>query len=262
MMHSYVNILGVRVHRISADELLVQIERAVRHGEKRIFAYLTVHGINLARKFAWFREFLNKADVVYPDGEGVRFGARILGERLPARIPLTRWIWQLADFCDKKELSVYLLGSTEEAVTTAAARLKERFSNLKLLGCHHGYFEKQGTESDSVIESINALSPHVLVVGFGMPAQEEWIMSNKDRLRVNAILTAGSCFDFVASVKRASPVWMQGVGLEWFFRLLQEPRRLFARYMIGNPVFVVRVLLQRIENGKMHSQSDTDLTPR
>ncbi len=257
-----VDILGVKVHRISGDELLAQIERAVRHGEKRIFAYLTVHGINLATKFDWFREFLNEADVVYPDGEGVRFGAWILGMRLPARIPLTRWIWDLADFCEKKDVSIYLLGSTEEVVTAASARLKERYSNLKLLGCHHGYFEKHGRESDSVIESINALSPDVLAVGFGMPAQEGWIMSNKDRLRVNAILTAGACFDFVAGVKRASPVWMQGTGLEWIFRLIQEPRRLFARYMIGNPVFVVRVLVQRLRNGKMHLHNDTDVMPR
>ena len=256
-MRSTIDMLGVHVHRISSDELLAAIERAVRHGKKEIFAYLTVHGINLAGKSAWFREFLNEAEVVYPDGEGVRFGARIVGQVLPARIPLTRWIWELAGFCEKKNLSIYLLGSTEEVLSKAGARLKERFPNLKLLGSHHGYFEKHGGESDSVVEMINALSPNVLLIGFGMPAQEDWIRANKDRLRVNAILTGGACFDFVAGTKPASPVWMQRVGLEWLSRLFREPRRLFVRYVFGNPAFVFRVCLQRIMKGKAVLKSDT-----
>jgi len=255
-------ILGVKISRVSGKELLSAVESAVRHNERKVFAYLTVHGINLAQRLEWFREFLNKADIVYADGAGVLLASILLGGSRIERIPLTRWIWELAGFCEKEALSVYMLGSTESSVTRAASKLCGRFPGLRVVGCHHGYFEKFDEESERVISEINACSPHILFVGFGMPAQEEWIQRNRERLNVYAIFTAGSCFDFVSGAKRVCPLWFSRIGFEWLFRLFQEPRRLFIRYVVGNPTFMVRVLMQRLRHGRIHKRLDVQVTTK
>ncbi len=242
------NLLDVRVHRISGDELLNEIEETVQQSKKKVFSYLTVHAINLANRNAEFKNFLNTADIAFPDGEGVRFGAWVLGKSLPPRIPLTRWIWKLAEFCERNNISIYLLGAHEEGVRVAADKLMKRFQHLKLVGWHHGYFDKFGTESEGIVEKINLLTPNILLVGFGMPMQEQWIEVNKNKLNVNVIMPAGSCIDFVAGTMSSAPSWMTESGLEWLYRLMLEPRRLFFRYIIGNPMFIGRVLLQRLRN--------------
>lgn len=249
-----VEILGVRVDCVSSNDVLSLIKDAVQKEEKKVFAYLTVHAINLAQVYPWFKEFLNTADIAYPDSEGVRLGSWILGQKLPPQTALTRWIWSLAEFCTDKNLSMYLLGSKLGVVEKAATALKNRFPLLKLVGCHHGFFQKHGMESDTVIEKINSAKPNVLLVGFGMPTQEDWIRRNKDRLHVNAILTAGSCFDYAAGIKSSCPTWVSRSGFEWLYRFLFEPRRLFKRYFFGNPQYLARVLLQRMRNGKIQQE--------
>ena len=250
MRPSSINLLGVRVDDLTGDELLLYVERAVRHGEKRIFAYLTIHGINLAQKIPWFKGFLQRSDIAYADGEGVRWGVRVLGESLSPRIPLTRWVWSLAQFCETNGFSLYLLGSTDDSIRKACAALRSKLNNLNIVGQHNGYFEKDGLESERVVENINASAPNILLVGFGMPDQEKWIEQNVERLRVNVIMPSGSCFDFVGGGKSSSPEWMSRNGLEWLHRLSQEPGRLFGRYVLGIPLFFLRVCAQRALNGK------------
>ena len=113
-MQEHITLLNVRVDKISSEELLSEIEESVHQHKKKVFAYLTAHALNVAGKDNEFKEFLNNADVSFADGEGVRLGAKILGETLPPRIPLTRWIWELAEFCEKKGFSIFLLGASKK----------------------------------------------------------------------------------------------------------------------------------------------------
>ena len=234
-------ILGVLVDPLTVASLNERVEGLLENHSRAFIAYMHVHGINLAYNDATLADFFNRAAIVYCDGEGVRLGGRLLGRHIPERIALTDWVWDLLQISEARGASVYFLGSTHEVIEAAAMKVKERFPRLKLVGYHHGYFEKRGDSSEKMVEEINRLRPDVLLVGFGMPIQERWLMDYGHRLQAKMILTVGSCFDYVSGKKRRCPPWMARHGLEWLFRLLQEPRRLFKRYVIGNPLFLLRV---------------------
>jgi N-acetylglucosaminyldiphosphoundecaprenol N-acetyl-beta-D-mannosaminyltransferase len=246
-----VRLLDVRVDGIDVRGLERSIISNAGNGPSRLYAYVNVHAVNLARRDRRFREIINGASVVYCDGEGVRLGARLLGRRLPPRTVLTYWVWELCALLEEKGLSVFILGAREPVVSKAAAVLRERYPKLNVAGWHHGFFEKQGEESRKVVEIINRAAPDLLFVGFGMPLQEYWIEENLGSLRAGIVLPAGSMIEYIAGEKKPTPTWMANSGLEWFYRLLREPRRLWKRYLLGNPLFILRVVGRRIRFGKI-----------
>ncbi len=246
-----VRVLGVRIDVIDTAALERSILADVRNGHAKLYAYVNVHAINLARTDRRFREIINGATVAYCDGEGVRMGARLLGKHLPPRTVLTYWIWDLCRLMQEKGLSVYFLGAREEVVAKAAAAIRERFPGLTVAGWHHGYFAKKGEESERVVGEINRAAPDILFVGFGMPVQEYWIEENLKSLRAGIVLPAGSMIEYIAGEKSPTPSWMAANGLEWFYRLLREPRRLWKRYLLGNPLFMLRVVGRRLRSGRM-----------
>jgi len=228
-VRDHVDVLGVRVDAITKENLTEEIGRIIDANGREYLAYVNVHAVNIARSQKAFRDFVNGSPIVYCDGEGVRLGARLLGHRLPPRIVLTYWIWELSAFCEKRGYSVFLLGSTEENVEVAGKELRKRFPALKIAGMHHGFFRKEGTECDEVVRIVNDAVPNVLFVCFGMPLQEQWVERNLGRLEANVILFGGSTIDYTAGKKHVAPRWMCEVGLEWLYRLFQEPRRLWKR---------------------------------
>jgi len=244
-----VDVLGIPVAAVTGDEILVQCDSAIAENSRRVFAYANAHGLNIAGHDPAFARFLKSADLVYPDGQGVRLAARLLGGQLPHPTALTRWIWDLARHCERKTYRLFLLGGTPSAAATAASRLQEQHPRLSIEH-YHGYFSAE--ETPDVLKRINEFHPQVLLVGFGMPMQEFWIDRNRTALTVNVIFPAGSAIDFAAGVRRPSPVWISRIGVEWLFRLFQEPRRLFRRYTAGNVQFVLAVLAQRFNAGNHH----------
>jgi N-acetylglucosaminyldiphosphoundecaprenol N-acetyl-beta-D-mannosaminyltransferase len=248
---------GVRLCVIDRDGLtrtiMASLEgNAVARRRGSVYAYINVHAVNLAQKDRGLREFLNRtADVTYCDGEGIRLGARILGERLAPRIVLTYYLWDLLARCEHEKRSVMFLGSSPGVVERAAENVRRRYPRLRIAGSHHGYFEKSGPESEAVLTLIGRALPDILFVGFGMPLQEHWIAANLSTIRAGAILPCGSMIEYAANVKSLAPQWMANHGLEWLYRLFQEPGRLWRRYLIGNPAFIFRIVRQRLREGKI-----------
>ncbi len=240
------NILGVHLDVIDKSGLHQAIGASIAGGGKDVYAYANIHAINLAQQLPRFKTFLNSAHIVYCDGEGVRLGARVLGFTLPPRVVLTYWAWDLCTFCLDRGYSMFFLGAQDPVIHLAVEHATRRFPQLKIKGWHHGYFDRQGTENDIVVQQINDAAPDILFVGLGMPVQEDWIEANRSRLNVRAILPAGSLFDYMSGTKRIAPEWMANHGLEWVYRLIQEPGRLWKRYLIGNPLFFLKVLFQAI----------------
>jgi N-acetylglucosaminyldiphosphoundecaprenol N-acetyl-beta-D-mannosaminyltransferase len=194
--------------------------------------------------------------LVFCDGAGVMLGARLLGHHIPERITYADWIWQLAEFAEPRGFTFFFLGARPGVADKAAASLKARYPALRVVGTHHGYFDKTpgSAENEAVIEQINAVKPNILIVGFGMPLQERWLRDNWDHIDANVALTGGAVFDYVSGELQRAPRWMTDNGLEWLGRLLIEPRRLWKRYLIGNPLFIWRVLKQRL--GLLHFDED------
>ncbi len=246
-------LLGVKVDAVEQQGLESHIVESVRGGDRELYAYVNVHAINIARKDVRFRRILNESRYSYCDGEGVRLGARILGSPLPRRVVLTYWIWDLCALFEREGITVFFLGGRPGVVDEAVDRLRERFPSLRIVGCHHGYFNKNGIENEKVLTLVEESAPDVLFVGFGMPLQEYWIEGNLRRLRAHAIFPAGSMIDYIAGRKRPAPPWMAEHGMEWVYRLLQEPGRLWRRYLIGNPSFLFGVLVERMRRHISHA---------
>jgi N-acetylglucosaminyldiphosphoundecaprenol N-acetyl-beta-D-mannosaminyltransferase len=245
-----VDVLGVGVDPLTVEGLHAEIEHLVRGEVFGLVLSVNAHCLNLCYEDPKLRDFLNGAEVVFCDGAGVMLAARILGRRIPERITYADWIWQLADLASARDLSLYFLGARPGVAREAARRLKERYPGLKIVGVHHGYFDHGAgsAENEGVVGEINASAPDILVVGLGMPLQERWLMQNRQRLDVRVALTGGAVFDYASGRLRRGPRLLTENGFEWLARLLLEPRRLWRRYLIGNPIFLLRVLRQRLQS--------------
>jgi len=246
-MHE-VEIFGVKFDSLTFGELHERIANTVHYENKGLFLNVNVYALNLAYEYPWLRLFFNQAQCVFCDGAGVVLGAKILGYQVPYRITYADWMWPLSRFVESHDFSFYFLGAYPGVAKKAAANLRSRFPDLRIVDAHHGYFDKSpgSAENEAVIEQINAVKPNILIVGFGMPLQERWLMQNWDRIDANVALTGGAVFDYVSGELQRAPRWMTDNGLEWLGRLLIEPRRLWKRYLIGNLLFIWRVLKQRL----------------
>ena len=234
---------------LTARELGEEIERLVRGGERALVLNVNAHCLNLCHDDPDLRAFVNDAEVVFCDGAGVMLAARMLGGRIPERITYADWIWQLADLAAARGFSLYLLGARPGVAREAARRLQRRYPDLEIVGTGHGYFDHSAgsQENEAVVEEINAAAPDLLLVGLGMPLQELWLMENRHRLYAAGVaLTGGAVFDYASGRVRRGPRLLTESGFEWLARLLREPRRLWRRYLVGNPLFFLRVLRQSI----------------
>jgi N-acetylglucosaminyldiphosphoundecaprenol N-acetyl-beta-D-mannosaminyltransferase len=227
------------------DELLGRIIGWVGDGgpTKRVM-YVNAHVLNESREDPALRAALMDADLVYCDGYGVRLAAKALSTEIPHRMTGADWIWDLAARCEECGASVYLLGGDPGVAAQAGQRLRRAHPGLRVVGTHHGYFEMGSGHDDRVIEDVNACSPDILLVGMGTPKQEIWAQRTVDRLDCNVLWGVGALFDFVSGRVPRAPASLSDNGLEWIFRLAIEPQRMWRRYLVGNPVFLSRVLSQ------------------
>jgi len=249
-----VEILGVGVHRLSVGDLIWGAVQRARSGARSSIFYANVHVLNTAHRDPELRAILNGADIVYCDGAGVVLGARLLGHRLPGRMTGADWIEPLCETCAADGVTLYFLGGQPGVAARAAQRLQVRHAGLRIVGAHHGFLHPPppglgeggwGGGGTAAIAAVNTARPHVLLVGMGTPTQEKWIAAHRAELRVPVVWAVGALFDFVAGVQPRGPRWMLDHGLEWLWRLFSDPARLWRRYLLGNPLFILRVLRQR-----------------
>ncbi|MFC2171024.1 WecB/TagA/CpsF family glycosyltransferase [Acidobacteriota bacterium] len=224
------------------------IETYIKETRHALVLNVNVNALNLSCENPWMRHFLNQGDIVFCDGFGVILGSRILGRSIPQRITYADWLWEFSEFAQAKEMTFFFLGGRPGVAEKAADKLKERFPRLQIDGIHHGYFDKAPgcQENEAVIRRINKISPNVLLVAFGMPLQERWLMENWPNLDAGIALTGGAVFDYISGDLRRAPRWMTEYGLEWLGRLMIEPSRLWRRYLLGNPLFLWRIFKQRL----------------
>jgi N-acetylglucosaminyldiphosphoundecaprenol N-acetyl-beta-D-mannosaminyltransferase len=227
------------------DELLARIIGWIGDGgPTRRVMYVNAHVLNESREDARLRAALQEADLVYCDGYGVRLAAKALSADIPHRMTGADWIWDLAALCAERDASVYLLGGDPGVAAQAGQRLRRSHPDLRVVGTHHGYFEMGSGHDERVIEDINACRPDMLLVGMGTPKQEIWAQRTVDRLECSVLWGVGALFDFVSGRMPRAPASLSDNGLEWIFRLAIEPQRMWRRYLVGNPVFLSRVLAQ------------------
>lgn len=242
-----ISILGVQVDPITVTELHDRISYGIKSKSHMIVANINVQASNIAYKNKWFRDFLSNAPITFCDGAGIILGAKILGYTIPERITFADWMWQFAEFAESAGIAMYFLGGRPGVAVKAANHLQAKFPNLKIAGTQHGYFNKMrdDAENQAVIAAINAVKPDVLIIGFGMPIQERWLLENWEIIDAKIALPGGAVFDYLSGELQRAPRFMTEHGLEWLGRLIIEPKRLWKRYILGNPLFLYRIFLQK-----------------
>ena len=232
-----VKIFGIPFFNGRMDEVVEMLgARAVRK-QKTSVAFINTHYLNCAYENAEQRRRLRKFDFVFPDGVGVKWACKILDEHYRDNLNGTDMLPKLCRIACKKNLSLFFLGGREGVAARAAENLKSMFRGLKIAGAESGYFD----DTEKMVSLINERKPDFLFVGLGAELQEKWVIENIDRLDCAAVFAIGGVCDVYSGDLKRNPV-LRKLGLEWFGRLLQEPVRLFGRYVVGNPLFCIRVL--------------------
>jgi N-acetylglucosaminyldiphosphoundecaprenol N-acetyl-beta-D-mannosaminyltransferase len=227
------------------DETNQEISRLIARRHPGLVLSANVYSINLVSQLPWLRELYERADIIYVDGAGVVLGAKLLGVRIPPRITMADWGWVAASHCAAQGHSLFLLGNPPGVAAQAAEKLEAHAPGLKIVGTHHGFFDKYGPANGAMIEEINRAAPDILMVGLGMPLEQRWILDNCARIQAGIFWEVGAAFSYWAGLAPRCPRWMADHSLEWLFRFLCEPRRMAKRYLWGNLVFMYRILKER-----------------
>jgi N-acetylglucosaminyldiphosphoundecaprenol N-acetyl-beta-D-mannosaminyltransferase len=244
---AHISVEGIPVDTLpTLDSMLDRLVADIRSpAQARIFS-INVHAANLAAKDARFARLMREAETMICDGVGIQLGSWLQGgPTILGRFTAAEFMVQLLDRLAAEELTVFFLGGRPGVAERALAKLALKVPHHTVLGCHHGYFFNDADLEASLIETINRLKPDVLFVGFGMPLQEFWIDDNRHRLMVRAFFPFGATLDYVSDTVPMCPAWLGKLGLHWLFRFCLEPKRMFRRYIVGNPQFVLRILRAR-----------------
>jgi len=237
-------LLGVRFHRVDRRGLLDFVAQRSRQGGG-VVANLNIHAMNLAWRDARYRQILNTADLVFIDGAGVMLGARVAGVATGERLTPADWIEDLLRICSTEQFGVYWLGDTDEVGSAFERKARAAFPALQFAGRHHGFFDHFGAEGEAVAEKIRQSGARVILVGMSMPLQEKWIARHQGALGETLCLAVGGLARIYTGNIRRGPRWMTDHGLEWLYRMAMQPRYTWRRYLLGNPLFLARVLLVR-----------------
>lgn len=241
-----VNLLGIGVDVIDRQGLLERIDELTAAPGVSLVNNVNAHACNLACSDPEFKEILNASDVVFCDGFGVKLAAKLLGKTLGERMTPPDWIDDLFRLCVRRRYSVYFLGDTSTVAKAFAAKVREKHPLLRIAGFHDGFFNPQGDDGALLFREVVRLKPDVIITAMGMPRQEKWARLAKQRIGKGTVIAAGALFRWYTGAEQRAPAWMTQTGFEWLARLLAAPRRHFRRYVLGLPLFFLRVLGQRI----------------
>lgn len=239
-------IFGVKIDAVSMDEALRKIDSAIARARETDkcaeFSFVNAHCLNVARSDAEYARILNSCDAVFPDGSGVKIAGKILGFGVPENVNGTDMFEHLC----RSGHSLFLLGAAEGIAEKAMRNVKLKYPQAVILGAECGYFANAEAERE-IVSKINSANPDLLLVAMGVPKQEKWIAAHSGKLRCGAAMGVGGLFDFASGRIPRAPAFLRKIGLEWTYRLYQEPRRLFKRYIFGNPKFLLSVILSKFK---------------
>lgn len=237
-----VDVLGVPIARLKFNEISnVLVSLIKRPGKKTIF-YADAHSLWVANQDCKYKRILLDATLVYPGGIGPVWASKIISKRksLIERMTTPDFIDQIFSVVQDRGWKIYFLGGTKEVVEKTVKSVLRKFPRIRIVGYHDGYFN--AGEERLIVKELNFKKPKIIFVGMGLPKQEKWVTANKDKVNVEVFFTVGGMFDMISGTIPRAPIWMQDLGLEWLFRLVQEPRRLWRRYTLGNLGFLYLVL--------------------
>jgi N-acetylglucosaminyldiphosphoundecaprenol N-acetyl-beta-D-mannosaminyltransferase len=246
-----VKILGLSFDNISMDELIEIIYKTIKNKEKKFIVTPNVDILIRTKEDKIFNKYVNSADILIADGMPIVWLSKLMKTPLKERVTGADLLPRLCKESRNNEVKIFLLGGEEGVPAKAKNRLEKLYENCNIVGYYSPPFGKfSDNENQRIIEKINKSGANVLFVAFGSPKQEEWIYKNLSKLNVNIAVGCGAAIDFAAGKVKRAPLLLQKLGLEWLYRLLKEPKRLWRRYLIKGPKFFYYVY-QEIKNRKI-----------
>ncbi len=253
MNNPRINICGIEINNISMQEAIESIERLIIERKRGFITTANLDHIAKLQKDAEFREIYKNATLVVADGMPLLWGAAFLGTPLKEKVSGSDIFPRLCAVAAEKGYKLFFLGGRPGAVLKASEVLKTKYPTIQFAGVYsppYG-FEQDEVKNRKIVEMIKDAKVDILFVGLGAPKQEKWIYRYKDEYQVPVSIGVGASFEFVSGIIKRAPRWMQKTGLEWCWRLLMEPKRLWKRYLIDDMKFFWLILKQKYARSKI-----------
>lgn len=243
MVYRRVKFLNTHIDVLNMKETLEQIEKFIEKRECVQHVVINAGKINLMQKDKKLTQIVNKCPLINADGQSIVWGAKLLGNKLPERVAGIDIFTELVKISSEKGYRPCFFGATEEVVVEVINQFKRMYPELNIAGYRNGYFSDN--ESENIAKDIKKSKADILFVAFSSPKKEYWISENMNIMQVPFAMGVGGSFDIIAGKTTRAPKWMQKSGLEWFYRFIQEPRRMFKRYIVGNFEFCKLILQEK-----------------
>lgn len=252
-MDSYdrARVLGCEIDRLDMAETVARCKTIVQQGTFAQQVSINAVKIVTLRDDPIMRDVVNRCALVNADGQSVVWASRLLGDPLPERVPGIDLMHALIALAEREGYGIYILGARTEVLEMAVQRLERAHPHLRIAGYHHGYFDEG--ENAQIAAAIRASGAHMLFVAMSSPRKEHWLGEYGPTLDVPFAMGVGGAIDIVAGITRRAPRTWQLLGIEWLYRVLQEPRRMFRRYLVTNVKFsrlLIRAMVARARSSK------------
>ena len=241
-----VDVLGVGISAVNLKTAVEAVSRWIQEDRRTYVCVTGVHGVMESQRDPTLLDIHNRSGLTTPDGMPMVWAGRWAGAKNMERVYGPQLMRQLLEKAEHEAWTNYFYGGAPGVATTLAQRLLSRYPNLRIVGTHAPPFQPLSEDEDAAeVAIINAASPDLLWVGVSTPKQERWMAAHLGSLNAKVMLGVGAAFDINAGLRRSAPALMQRMGLEWLYRLIREPRRLWYRYLRNNPAFLLAVTSRR-----------------
>ena len=246
-MSKKINFLKIPIDAITMQETLARVETAITLNKQIHHTVVNAGKVVLMQTDKELKKSVIDADIINADGKAVVWAANLLGQKLPERVSGIDLMEQLVKRSFEKGYKCFFFGANDEVVTKLVDIYKKQFSNAIIAGYRNGYYDK--SQEENIANKITASGANILFVAMTSPKKEIFLNTYKKQLKnINFIMGVGGSFDVIAGKVKRAPPWMQDLGLEWFYRFLQEPKRMWKRYLVGNSKFIWLVFKAYLKN--------------
>lgn len=241
IVRNRIAVLNVMIDVVTMKEAVDRVEQFITVRKPHLVVTPNAEMIMMANDDKSLAQIINNADLVVPDGAGVVWAARYNDDVMPERVAGYDLVQNLLTVAATKKYRIYMLGGAPGIVDKAKLVAEERYPGVQIMGTRHGFFSK--LDEPAIVSDIKACRPDILLVALGVPRQEKWLTEYSKQIDAPVAIGVGGTFDVMAGTVRRAPLWMQNANLEWFYRLISEPRR--AIRMLALPRFVMQVIISK-----------------
>lgn len=239
----------IKIHPLRKDEFISYIENSISNNIKLIQSGVNAASIVELKTNPGLVAAYNNSDLINIDGMSMVWALRFLGFEVPERVACPDLATGIMELAQKKSYKLFMFGAEEKQLQAAVGNVKQNYPKLTVAGFRNGFFHEK--EEEQIVRMINNSQSDILFLGMPSPQKEFFVGKYKDQLNVKYILGVGGFFDILSGSINRAPLWMQKIGLEWFYRLVMEPKRMWRRYLIGNATFIKLLVFEKVRNRKL-----------